>query len=68
MLALAVGIGGDDQRPRQWATHAAAAVLIAMACLLPLSLYGRDARPVEAGASEMVRAAWEPPAPPAREP
>jgi len=74
MLALSVGIGGDDQRPRQWATHAAAAVLIAMAVLLPLSLYGRDARAVETNAAEMVRSAWEPstmtgaPAPPAREP
>ena len=66
MVALAVGIGGDNQRPRLWAAHAATAVLIAMAVLLPLSLYGRGARALETSAAEMVRSTWEPAPPESR--
>jgi hypothetical protein len=65
LLALSLGAGGESWRPQRWALHAALAVLIAVAFLVPLSLYGRTPSPGESRATAFVRATWEPrPVPP----
>ena len=61
LLALSLSIGGEDQRPARWASHAAIAVAIAALCLVPLSRYGRGPNPAEARAAAFVRSTWDPP-------
>ena len=60
LLALSLGAGGEDPRPRRWALHGALAVLVAAAFLLPLSSYGRAPNPAEARAIAFVRSTFEP--------
>jgi hypothetical protein len=61
LLALSLSVGGEDQRPARWASHAAIAVAIAALCLVPLSRYGRGPSPSEARAAAFVRSTWDPP-------
>jgi hypothetical protein len=60
LVALSLGAGGESWRPARWALHAALAVLIAAAFLLPLSRYGRAPNPGETRAAAFVRSTWEP--------
>ena len=60
LVALSLGAGGESWRPARWALHAALAVLIAAAFLIPLSRYGRAPNPGETRAAAFVRSTWEP--------
>jgi hypothetical protein len=60
LAAVSLGAGGDDARPRYWAAHVAAALVVAAAFLVPLSAYGRKPRAAEQGAASFVRATFEP--------
>jgi hypothetical protein len=59
--ALARGLAGPDAPPLRRALHAAGAIAIAIAILVPLSRFGRVRSPSEASATAFVRATWEPP-------
>jgi hypothetical protein len=61
LLALALGIGGEDRRAARWLSHSALVVILAALVLLPLSRYGRRPSPLEDGAFATVRSTWEPP-------
>jgi hypothetical protein len=63
LAALALAIGGPDQRRRRYWLHAGGAVAIALCVLVPLARYGRQPRASEAQATSLVRALWEPPPP-----
>jgi hypothetical protein len=61
LAALSLAIAGPDARPARWSAHVGLAVAVAALFLLPLSSYGRAARPIETRAAQLVRATWEPP-------
>jgi hypothetical protein len=63
LAALALGMGGDDDRPRRWAAQLVGSLAVAAAFLLALSTYGRKPSPPEAQATTTVRALWDPPPP-----
>jgi hypothetical protein len=61
VAALVRALAGEDARPRRRLAHAALALAVAAAFLVPLSRYGRTPSPAEDAATAVVRAAWEPP-------
>jgi hypothetical protein len=60
LLALALGLSGEDRRPGRWALHAVLAVFVAAAFLVPLARSGRAPNAAEARATAFVRSTWEP--------